>query len=455
MEKQTVKIITDSEAEKKSLVVQNITLQSIDRTPKDIANWKTAIETAESVYYPNRAELYDLYSRIELDGHLSGIWRKHLASIRNKKLCYYDNAGKKVEEMETLFKTNAWRKLIKLIMESESHGISGVEFIPGSVFTFIPIPRKHIQPHKRVIIKNQYDHDGIAYEKIWNIIVIGDKDNLGFMAKVAPYVLWKQGNYGDWAQFCEIYGHPTELYKYDVYDIKTKQASADVMKNAGGSRKFLIPKQLEFEMMDGKQASSDGGLYDKLKNACNDEISVCVLGNTETTKSSTSSGYAQAAEHAAQQDEIMEDDLCLVKNTLNDLRMYNILKSYTYPVSEGGYFEYETVPDLIALGKKKDIDIAMSKLIPIGDDYLYETYHIPKPDNYDELKNKMEEERQTAISNKQQAGSSASPAGGGGEAGGGKPKTGSKKSKGEIKNLSLLESFRSTLADFFAPAHKD
>jgi phage gp29-like protein len=322
-------------------------------------------------------------------------------------------------------------------MESESHGVSGMEFIPGAQFMFITIPRKHIEPHKRNILKNEWDTSGIPYEKIWNIVVVGDKNNLGFLTKIAPYVLWKQGNYGDWAQFCEIYGQPTELYKYDMFQENARQAAADVMKNSGGSRRFLFPKQLEFEMLDGKQSTSDGGLYEKLKDACNDEISLIVVGNTETSKASSSSGYAQAKVHSDQQTQIMDDDLRLIKTVLNDPRFIDILKSYGYPVSDGGYFEYEKQIDLDLLGKKKDIDVAVSKQVPVGDDYWYETYGIPKPDNYDELKQKMEEER-AARNNP------AAPP----------PKEKDPKPKKKIK-LSFTEKLRSGLADFFGPGHKD
>jgi hypothetical protein len=103
--KKDKKPLTESQAESRSIVTQHIVLQSVDRTPKNIANWTTALETAESVYYPNRSALYDIHSRVELDGHFTGVWKKHIASIRNKPICYYDSAGKKVDEMKPLFNT--------------------------------------------------------------------------------------------------------------------------------------------------------------------------------------------------------------------------------------------------------------------------------------------------------------------------------------------------------------
>jgi hypothetical protein len=457
--------MTQGEAESKSVVLQHIVVQSVDTTTKDIKDWVDAGDTAISVYYPNRSDLYDLFRRIMLDGHLSGVWRKHIASIRNKELCYYDPEGKEVKEMNALYENEYYREFVRLIMESESHGISGMEFIPGAQFMFIEINRKHIQPHKRVILKYQWDNDGMPYDKRWNILVVGNKDNLGFLYKCAPYVLWKQGNYGDWAQFCEVYGQPTEVYEYDVFDIKTKQAAADLMKNTGGSRRLLVPKQLKFEMKDGKQSSGDGNLYDKLRHACNDEISVCILGNTETTMSSDSSGYGQSKEHANQQDEIMNDDLQLVCNVHNSAKFIAILKSYGYPVVDGGYFKYKKNANVAVLNQKVSIDVAVSKQVPVGDQYWYDTYDIPKPDNYDELKAKMEAEREARMSHMLSSGVNDNgdvdtpPLGDGGKGKDDSDGTDNnirKNSKEKAKaNLTRWQEFRSWLSDFFDHGHKD
>ncbi len=114
-------------------------------------------------------------------------------------------------------------------------------------------------------------------------------------------------------------------------------------------------------------------------------MSVIILGNTETTTSSSSSGYAQSKEHSKQQLEITKSDLVDVEAELNSEQFLNILAWYGYPV-EGGSFEYEKEIDLDSLKIRMEIDEKVSGKVPVGDDYWYETYGIPKPDNYDQLK---------------------------------------------------------------------
>src|SRR5207253_10551035 len=129
----------------------------------------------------------------------------------------------------------------------------------------------------------------------------------------------------------------------------------------------------------------------RLKVACNDEMSVIVLGVTETTTSSKSSGYAQSETHQDQQSEVVSADLKYVLDQLNDPKFIAILKSYGLPV-EGGKFKFEKELNLDKLKVRKDIDIAISGKVPVDDDYFYETYGIPKPKNYEALRKKMDDE---------------------------------------------------------------
>lgn len=447
-----VVIMKESDIEKKSIVIANIVLQSPDRTPKDVANFISAMEASEFVHWPSRVELYDIYSRLELDGHFTGVWNKRVETVLNKKIRYLDKTGKKVDEMDKLIRSEKFRDFIKLRMDQKKQGLSGAEFIPGPAFTFISLPRKHIKPEKRIISKEQYMDTGINYDGVWNILILGSKEDKGFLLQCAIPILYKQGAFGDWAQFIEIYGHPARLFKYDVYDDKTRQEATNLQKNAGSSMSMVIPKQLEFEMLDGKTSNSNGELQDKFTSACNAEVSVVVLGNTESTTSSKSSGYAQAETHSGQQDEIFKSDEQDIYNTLNHPQFANIVGSYGWPVSDGGYFEYEQEVDLVTLGKRKDIDTAISKIVPVGDDYFYETYHIPKPDNYDELKGQMEEDKQARINPQNANNNNVKPAAD-------KNKKADKKPKAKDKlNDDVVESswhrIRTKLADFFDPARQ-
>ncbi|MDN3671496.1 DUF935 family protein [Flavobacterium branchiarum] len=378
--------------EKEAYIIHDLTLVSPDRSSKDIGKLKESVVTAESVYYPNRVMLYDLYHDIlSMDGFLRGIIQKRIDAVLNKKLKFIKKDGKQDDDLTALIKSEKGRELTTLIMESKIWGISGVEFIIGEELTFKEVERKHIKPEKGLITKSQYglsEQDGYAYEDMPFVWVVGKPKDLGLLLACSIYGIYKRGTFGDYAQYVEIFGQPVRIMKYDAYDTKTKQELKTLLTDSGSSLAMMIPKQAEFEMLDGKTSNGDGKLQLGLKDACNEEMAIAILGNTETTSSSKSSGYAQSKEHGEQQDELTISDLIFVENLLNSKKFKQILKSYGYNVD--GQFEFELDLDLTKLKMRMEIDVVVSSKVPVGDDYWYETYKIPKPDNYDELKAKME-----------------------------------------------------------------
>lgn len=432
---------TDNE---NAVVINQIIIRNIDRTTKDIASWRASHIAAERIIYPIRQRLYDHYADVELDGHLKGITDKRFKCITNKKIYFKDSAGKKVDELDALMKKPAFRRFKREVLKTIMWGISGFEFIPGKEFEWCEIPRKHIKPEYRIIAKEQTGFEGYEYEKMPNILVIGEPHDLGLLLNCCPYALWKRGGFADFAQFVEIFGQPVRIFKYNAYDNKTKQEVQAVADSAGGAMSLILPKEADFEMMDGKTTNANGDLQVGFIKALNDEMSVIVLGNTQTTTSSEGSGYAQSKEHGEQQDEFTKDDMDFLLQHLNDDKFLKLLQSYGYPVA-GGEFAYEAEVKVAELAGRIEVDKEVAKLVPIGDDYFYDTYHIPKPDNYDELKAKQEEAR--VAMQKQPVEVE-------------KPKGKSKKPKTEDPedlaaadiDLGMWNKIRAKLADFFDPA---
>lgn len=362
-----------------------LVLRAADRTRKDIGDWWTDFQIAEKSVYPNRTRLYDLYSTIKIDGHLSGIVDKRIGNIINKNICFKNAEGEEVEEMEAITDSAEFRRLLKELMLQKFWGIAGFEFIPGAEFTFNSIPRKHIKPDKYLITGEQNGQTGFNYTGVWNIWVIGDKDDLGIYLKCCPYVIWKKGNMGDWAQYIEIFGQPFVVGKYNGFDVKTKEELFNTLQSFGGSNRMMIPNEAAIELIDGKTSNGNGDLQDKFRTACNQELSVIVLGATETTVSSSSSGHAQSKEHGEQQDIITKADMIDMMDWLNSEKFISILRSYGLPV-DGGYFKFEEQQDLAEVKKRLEILQMVAKNTPVDDDEFYNISGIPKPKNYDVLK---------------------------------------------------------------------
>lgn len=369
-----------------------IRLQSVDRSSTDILKFKTALESAESVHYPNRADLYDIYTQMELDAHLSGIIEKRISAVLNKKLCFEENE-KENNELTALIKTKAFRDMLRELMLQKFWGITGLEFIPGETFAFNPIPRKHIKPNAKVISKDEYGNDGLNYDGVWNLWIIGHWKDLGLLLSCCPYSIWKRGGFGDYAQYVEIFGQPMVVVKYNGFDEKTRAALDQTMRDIGSSTRIMIPNEANWDVVDGKTSNGTGDLQKQFIELCNREMSIRILGATETTNSSSSSGHAQSTEHGKQQDEIIKTDLTDIQNILCEPHFFRILETYGYKPGNGKFYFKDEV-DLAELQTKINIAKTVSQVTPVSDDYFYELSGIPKPDNYDELKAQKEATRQ-------------------------------------------------------------
>jgi Protein of unknown function (DUF935) len=383
-----VKVIKSQNATE-NIVVNNmpIILRSIDRQRKDIGDWWNALKVAEQPNNANRVRLYDIYATVLVDAHLAGIKEKRIASIINKEI-YFEKAGKKVDELKPFTESSEFRRLLKELMNQKFWGITGVEFVPGADFTFNVIPRKHIKIESQIITKEQYDLSGVSYEDVPHLWVIGERDDFGLLLQCTPLVMWKKATMGDWAQYIEIFGQPVIIAKYDGFNEKTKIELNQMMEEAGSSLRMQMPKGVDFQMLDGKTSNGNGDLQQKFVDHCNQELSVMVLGATGTTNAEQGSGYAQSKTHAKQQQEILKADMIDMKNLLNSQHFIDILKSYGLPV-DGGAFCFEQDADIYEMQAKLSIVTQVAKMEPVSADYIYEISNVPKPENYDALKEEM------------------------------------------------------------------
>ena len=197
------------------LVINETVIQQTLRTPLDLQKWRNGLIRADSVYYPDRSFLYDLYDDCALDGHYTGIIGKRFDTVLNKPIFFKRN-GKPDDSFNDLINSTAFRLVCRTILETQAWGISGLEFEPGPVFSPRVIPRKHIKPKWQVISYLQSGREGMDYTTAKNILIVGEPEDLGFMLKCCPYIIYKRNVFGAWAQYIEIFGQPIRVMYYDA-----------------------------------------------------------------------------------------------------------------------------------------------------------------------------------------------------------------------------------------------
>ena len=118
----------------------------------DIADFTSAVRAAEDVDFSRRYKLYDLYSDILMDTHLSCVIEKR----RNAVLCAdieFWRDGKPDEAVNEQIKSPWFSRLVTDIIDAKMWGFSLCQFYrQGEWVDYDLIPRKHADPVRRLIL---------------------------------------------------------------------------------------------------------------------------------------------------------------------------------------------------------------------------------------------------------------------------------------------------------------
>lgn len=366
----------------------DIILQSPELFHFDIGSYMRALNSATAIDMYNRATLYDMYSSaFKTDPHLIGIHRKRLVGACRTPIEFIRNEQSD-NDINDLLKQSWFRKFRKEIVKSEFWGFSLMQFYKnadGSI-GFDSIDRKHYDPVREVILRYQSDNEGTPIDAFSNTIVVGDEPReLGIMSAIMPYILYKRGNIGDWAQFCQIFGMPIREYTYDAGDEEARRRLVEDARRQGANAVYIHPEGSSLTLHESGNKSGSSDLYNNFSDKCDAQMSIAVLGNTLTTDAKATGTQALGTVHQDEEDEIKEDDQALILSVLNSAQMKRIFASLGYNV-EGGEFRLIQSKQIDKGVQLQVVTQMMDRGLPISDDYIYDTFDIDKPANYDKMK---------------------------------------------------------------------
>ena len=372
-----------------------ILLQSPELFHFNISRYMASLQSASAIDFYNRSELYDIYhSILTTDGHLAGIVNKRLSAVARERF-EFQRDGKPVDEVNQQIKSPWFRTFIKEAINSKMWGYTLCQFRRNEQgwITFDLIDRKHFDPVKKQVLLSETDVVGVPLEAFSNCLVIcDDPRGLGSLATCAPYALYKRGNLGDWAQFCQIFGMPIREYTYSAGDEAARKRLLEDARKQGVNAVYIHPEGSAMTLHEAQGKSGTNDLYERFTANCNDEMSIAILGNTLTTKSSENGTQALGTVQAKEQMKITEDDVQFILDLLN-YDMADIFAALGVNTEGGEFVRVEQKYQ----DKQVQINV-VSKLkemgLPMSDEYLYKTFDVEKPEDYDALKAQQEAEAQ-------------------------------------------------------------
>jgi len=202
-----------------------------------------------------------------------------------------------------------------------------------------------------------------------------------------PYLF---ATYGlkDWLTFCEVYGHPYIVARYEP---GTPEAEKAVLRQAArllaSDSSLTISKSAEIDIKNAIDKSATSELYRSLVRDMENTASKIVLGQTQTTQIDRDAGsQASAGVHDEVRQDIKEGDALALGETLTDglarpLCAYNLGPEHPVPS-----VRLRADRRLDRLTEARVLEVLAGRLrLPVAKKHVYGTFGVPEPQPEDEL----------------------------------------------------------------------
>lgn len=206
----------------------------------------------------------------------------------------------------------------------------------------------------------------------------GAKDGSPFGLGVGRSLFWpvffKKQDITFWLTFLDKFGSPTALGKYPSgSDAKDQAKLLSVLRSIAQDAGVIVPEGMMVEFLEATRSGSTDA-YERMARYMDEQISLCVLGETMSTNAQAAGlGSGQADVHNEVRIELCKADADLLSDTLNDTLVRWIVE---YNMPGAGLpkvrRDFKKPEDLVARSTR-DKNLVEMGFEP-SDDYIRETY---------------------------------------------------------------------------------
>lgn len=343
-----------------------------------ITEWKNAITSAENIDYPMRVRLFDIYEDMMLDAHLTSVIEKRRSNVTSAPITFVRPDGTTDEKINTMTRAPWFDRFLRDALDARFYGFSLFQFDtdPEGWPTYQMVRRKHVDPIRQQILSEQYDQKGSPFDEFYNLLMVGDPYSLGMLAQAARYVIYKNNDIGDWAEFAEVFGMPIREYTYDATDEESRQRLLHDAQTQGAAQVYIHPDGTSLNLVESGAKSGSLDVYKGLADFCNAELSKLFLGNTLTTQAGDTGTQALGTVQKKSEDMILRDDRKYVLNVLN-YQLTDIFVDLGFDTRQGT-FQYEDTEDVDTEKQLRIVQGLYAMGLDIDHDYLYEKFGVKK-----------------------------------------------------------------------------
>ena len=213
----------------------------------------------------------------------------------------------------------------------------------------------------------------------------GHVSRAGIMRVVAWMYLFKNYDIKDWVSFCEIFGMPLRLGKYDASASEAdKKQLMEAIISLGTDAAGIVPSSTLIEFIESQKTTSVE-IYERLARYCDEQISKAILGQTLTSDSGSGS-YAQSKTHNEVRHDLTVADakalaVTIRRDIIRPLVEFNFGMEANIPLFGFDCREVEDQKEVVEIYKTLVCDMGLE----ISKSHIYKKFNIPKPEEGDEL----------------------------------------------------------------------
>lgn len=352
---------------------------------KDVGLWRAAWQQAINVQNPNRCALYDIYTDVAIDLHLTGCISQRKGFVLKSHYKLTDSAGKRDDRATEILASEWFSDFINLVLDSRFYGHSLIQLgerisTPLGTPRFdnvLLVPRKHVIPEYGVIVRNCHDtpQSGVSYRTgdiAMQCVEAGKPDDLGLLLKCAPSALSKKNMLAFWDGFGEIFGMPIRIAKTTSNDEKYRSQIERMLARMGAAFYGVFQEGTEIEIKESSRGDAFN-VYDKRIDKANAEISKGILNQTMTIDSGSS--LSQSEVHLEVFKNIIEADRRFVADIVND-RLLPLMVRHGFKIDKLR-FEWDDTEEYTPADIRSVEQMLVAGGYDIDPKYFIDKYGIP------------------------------------------------------------------------------
>ncbi len=292
-----IKVEAALRSEKKGKVISDqIKRSSVLFEAKTLKDWKNAVALATDAENPSFLLLAELYQNLFLDSHTVSVIESRIYRVLRSKFVFVTESGDEVPELKALFERPWFEEFLKQALLSKFTGVKVLEIFHVDetleLIKTLAIPMEHINPKKGLILKEPGDETGWDYRSgVFEnyYLQIGENNDLGMLADIAPLILAKKLAMGSWLDFIEKFGIPPRFVTTDNMATERQDELLEMMLKMINNHVAVIQGSEKIEIGDVPNTDAYK-VFDEMIKRLNSEISKRILGQDGTTDNKDASG---------------------------------------------------------------------------------------------------------------------------------------------------------------------